>query len=172
MIASERKSNVEALLTAKACAVGVSPTGTQMRIAGSCGLCCPEAIARPRLATTPAKHIGPTLIGRLGRPAPVRSQLASGSQTLVGVADRVLIVSALSKSDRTPGFCCLPEYLADDGRHLPIMRFHHGRDLGDAVDDRAVAKIDLLVVDHERPRQRRRQLKDQLTFIIGHGRAS
>ena len=53
MTASGRKPNVEALLTAKACVVGVSPTGTQMRIAGSCGLCWSEGIARPSLATSP-----------------------------------------------------------------------------------------------------------------------
>src|SRR3954470_1074923 len=52
MTASGRKLNVEAPLTAKACLVGVSPTGTQIRIAGSCGLCCSEGIARPRLATS------------------------------------------------------------------------------------------------------------------------
>src|SRR5215210_5656111 len=48
MTASGRKLNVEAPLAAKACLVGVSPTGTQMRIAGSCGLCCSEGIARPK----------------------------------------------------------------------------------------------------------------------------
>src|SRR5215210_7058684 len=52
MTASGRKLNVEAPLAAKACLVGVSPTGTQMRIAGSCGLCCSEGIARPSLVTS------------------------------------------------------------------------------------------------------------------------
>src|SRR5215203_1400271 len=51
MTASGRKLNVEAPLTAKACVVGASPTGTQMRIAGSCGLCCSEGIARPGLTS-------------------------------------------------------------------------------------------------------------------------
>src|SRR5215210_3080235 len=52
MTASGRKLNVEAPLAAKACLVGVSPTGTQMRIAGSCGLCWSEGIARLSLATS------------------------------------------------------------------------------------------------------------------------
>src|SRR5215217_5937441 len=52
MTASGRKLNVEAPLAAKACLVGVSPTGTQMRIAGSCGLCWSEGIARPSLVTS------------------------------------------------------------------------------------------------------------------------
>src|SRR3954470_7044045 len=56
MTASGRKLNVEAPLAAKACLVGVSPTGTQIRIAGSCGLCCSEGIARPRLATSPQAY--------------------------------------------------------------------------------------------------------------------
>src|SRR5215213_10202678 len=56
MTASGRKLNVEAPLTAKACVVGVSPTGTQIRIAGSCGLCCCKGIARPRLATSPQAY--------------------------------------------------------------------------------------------------------------------
>src|SRR4051812_17604817 len=56
MTASGRKLNVEAPLAAKACLGGVSPTGTQIRIAGSCGLCCCKGIARPRLATSPQAY--------------------------------------------------------------------------------------------------------------------
>src|SRR5215204_4409787 len=56
MTASGRKLNVEAPLAAKACLGGVSPTGTQIRTAGSCGLCCCDGIARPGLATSPQAY--------------------------------------------------------------------------------------------------------------------
>src|SRR3954452_15950175 len=71
-------------------------------------------------------------------------------------------------SNHPPGFDCLPEHLADHRRDLPVMGLHHGHDLGDALDDWAVVKIILVVVDYECAGQSRRKLKHHLTFVLGH----
>src|SRR4051794_2303336 len=71
-------------------------------------------------------------------------------------------------SDHPSGFGCFPEHLADEGRNLPVMSLHHGRDLGNAVDDWAISEIVLLVVDHECAGQSRRKLKYHLAFVLGH----
>src|SRR4051812_2059044 len=86
-------------------------------------------------------------------------------------------VQASGGSDPPPGLGCLPEHLADHRWNIPMMGLHHGRDLGDALDDRAIPKIIGLVVDHERSRQNRRKLKEHFPFVMsfnrdGHARLS
>ena len=66
----------------------------------------------------------------------------------VQVDDALLLLALpcgqqLSKSrdaDHPPGFHRFPERLPDDGRNLPVMGLHHGRDLGDTVDDRTIPR--------------------------------